>query len=59
MRKTNITFRKSFRILSLIRVNFGKPGFTSVSIGGRKTLNMEAYAQERSTKELLEVESNS
>ncbi|MFW0965128.1 DUF4236 domain-containing protein, partial [Vibrio parahaemolyticus] len=41
MRKTNITFRKSFRILGLIRVNFGKTGFTSVSIGGRwLTLNI-------------------
>ncbi|MEH0772033.1 DUF4236 domain-containing protein [Vibrio alginolyticus] len=31
----------SFRILSLLRVNFGKPGFTSVSIGGRwLTLNI-------------------
>ncbi|HHC6465494.1 TPA: DUF4236 domain-containing protein [Vibrio parahaemolyticus] len=41
MRKTNITFRKLFRILDLIRVNFGKNGFTSVSIGGRwLTLNI-------------------
>ncbi|HBB9966243.1 DUF4236 domain-containing protein [Vibrio parahaemolyticus] len=41
MRKTNITFCKSFRILGLIRVNFGKTGFTSVSIGGRwLTLNI-------------------
>ncbi|HBC3820664.1 TPA: DUF4236 domain-containing protein [Vibrio parahaemolyticus] len=41
MRKTNIAFRKSFRILSLIRVNFGKNGCTSVSIGGRwLTLNI-------------------
>lgn len=41
MRKTNITFRKSFRILGLIRFNFGKTGFTSVSIGGRwLTLNI-------------------
>ncbi|QKS98591.1 DUF4236 domain-containing protein (plasmid) [Vibrio alginolyticus] len=41
MRKTKITYRKSFRLLGLVRVNFGKPCFTSVSIGGRwLTLNI-------------------
>ena len=30
-----ITFKKSFTILGLIKVNVGKQGFTSVSIGGR------------------------
>ncbi|EPE2697212.1 hypothetical protein ACSHDS_004168 [Vibrio alginolyticus] len=45
MRKTKITYRKSFRLLGLVRINFGKPGFTSVSIGGRwLTLNMAAEA---------------
>ncbi|EHA1100131.1 DUF4236 domain-containing protein [Vibrio alginolyticus] len=41
MRKTKITYRKSFRLLGLVRINFGKPGFTSVSIGRRwLTLNI-------------------
>ncbi|ENA1150467.1 DUF4236 domain-containing protein [Vibrio alginolyticus] len=41
MRKTKITYRKSFRLLGLVRINFGKSGFTSVSIGGRwLTLNI-------------------
>ncbi|MEH0785143.1 DUF4236 domain-containing protein [Vibrio alginolyticus] len=41
MRKTKITYRKSFRLLGLVRINFGKPSFTSVSIGGSwLTLNI-------------------